>query len=55
MFSRKTFVAFVLFFYVKDIEKIATVTKKGVIKAKGRCTVYVYTQNGISKKNVKIK
>ena len=32
--------------------KIATVTNKGVIKGKkkGTCYVYVYAQNGISKK-----
>lgn len=31
--------------------KVATVTKKGVIKAvkKGKCNIYVYAQNGISK------
>jgi len=33
-------------------EKIATVSSKGVIKAKrkGTCYIYVYTQNGVCKK-----
>ena len=38
--------------YESSNVKIATVTSKGVIKAKkkGTCYVYVYAQNGISKK-----
>ena len=38
--------------YETSNKKIATVTSKGVIKAKkkGTCYVYVYTQNGIFKK-----
>ncbi len=38
--------------YESDNKKIATVTKKGVIrgKAKGTCHIYVYVQNGFSKK-----
>ena len=38
--------------YESSNEKVATVTSKGVIraKAKGTCTVYVYAQNGKQKK-----
>ncbi len=38
--------------YESNNNKIATVTNKGVIKAKakGKCFVYVYAQNGVSKK-----
>ncbi len=37
--------------YESTNKKIATVTKKGVIKGKkkGTCKIYVYTQNGVSK------
>ena len=37
--------------YESSDPKIATVTKKGVIKgkAKGKCTIYVYAQNGVYK------
>lgn len=38
--------------YESSNTKVATVTKKGKIKAKtkGKCTVYVYAQNGKMKK-----
>lgn len=38
--------------YESTNKKIATVSKKGVLKAikKGKCTVYVYTQNGVYKR-----
>jgi hypothetical protein len=38
--------------YASSNKKVATVTKKGVIKAKGKgtCYVYAYTQNGIYKR-----
>ncbi|MDE6435637.1 MAG: Ig-like domain-containing protein, partial [Lachnospiraceae bacterium] len=38
--------------YESSNEKVATVTSKGVIraKAKGTCTIYVYSQNGKQKK-----
>ena len=38
--------------YESSNTKVATVTKKGVIraKAKGTCMVYVYAQNGVYKK-----
>ena len=38
--------------YVSSNKNVATVTKKGVIKAisKGTCDVYVYAQNGVYKK-----
>ncbi len=48
----------------RDIEfessnpKVAVVSKKGVItaKKKGKCTIYVYAQNGVYKKvNVTVK
>ena len=44
------------FRYECSNSKIATVSKKGVIKSlkKGSCTIYVYAQNGICKK-VKVK
>lgn len=44
--------------YETSNKKIATVNKNGVIKAlaKGTCSIYVYTQNGIYKKiKVKVK
>ena len=36
--------------------KVAVVTKKGIIKAKGKgnCTIYIYAQNGVYK-TVKVK
>ena len=38
--------------YESSNEKVATVTSKGAIKAKGKgtCTIYVYAQNGVAKK-----
>lgn len=38
--------------YESSNEKIATVTKTGIVKAKakGKCTIYVYAQNGVCKK-----
>ena len=44
------------FRYESSNKKVATVTKKGVIKAKkkGSCTIYVYAQNGLCK-TVKVK
>ncbi|MCR5282869.1 MAG: Ig-like domain-containing protein [Lachnospiraceae bacterium] len=43
---------FTKFRYESDNEKVATVDKKGTIKAvgKGKATIYVYIVNGISKK-----
>ena len=42
--------------YESSNEAVATVSSTGVIKAKkkGSCYIYVYTQNGLSKK-IKIK
>ena len=42
--------------YESGNPKIATVTKKGVVKAKkkGTCYIYAYAQNGVFKK-IKIK
>ena len=38
--------------YETSNKKIATVSKKGVVKGvkKGKCVVYAYAQNGIAKK-----
>lgn len=44
--------------YESSNKKVATVSKKGVIKAKGKgsCRIYVYAQNGISKTiNITVK
>lgn len=43
-------------YFESSNKKVATVTKKGVIKAKGKgtCTVFVYAQNGVYKA-VKVK
>ena len=46
------------FRYESTNKKIATVSKKGVIKGikKGSCYVYVYTQNGLYKRiKVRVK
>jgi uncharacterized protein YjdB len=44
--------------YESSDKSVATVSAKGVIKAikKGKCTIYVYAQNGVCKKvNVTVK
>ncbi len=55
--SRKTRVKSILKMrYVSSRPKVATVTAKGVIQAKGKgsCTIYAITQNGVSK-GLKVK